>query len=77
MARPEVQRGVGRACRFGMTVPVLAGAGGGLVRSGAGRLSGRKPYRWASSSPEILKRVCPRRSNEGPSAGGPKLHERT
>eukprot|EP00969_Alexandrium_andersonii_P205502 9080406-Alexandrium_andersonii.AAC.1 len=28
-----------------------------------------------SSSPEILRRVCSRRSNEGLSAGDPKLHE--
>eukprot|EP00969_Alexandrium_andersonii_P211904 9358815-Alexandrium_andersonii.AAC.1 len=75
MARPEVQRGVGHACRFGMTVPATAGAGVGSVCADAGRLSVRKPTRWMSSSLEILKRVRLRRSNEGLSAGDPRLHE--
>eukprot|EP00969_Alexandrium_andersonii_P049436 2169855-Alexandrium_andersonii.AAC.1 len=63
MARPEVQRGVGHMCRFGMTAPA-ARAGVGPVRTGAGRLPARKPARWLSSSPEILRRVCLRCSNE-------------
>eukprot|EP00969_Alexandrium_andersonii_P019093 833994-Alexandrium_andersonii.AAC.1 len=48
MTQPEVQRGVGHVCRFGMA-PKSACADGGhqLVR---------KPTRWMSSSPEILKR---------------------
>eukprot|EP00969_Alexandrium_andersonii_P198790 8779036-Alexandrium_andersonii.AAC.1 len=37
MARPEVQRGVGHTCRFGMTAPVAC-AGVGPVPTGAGRL---------------------------------------
>eukprot|EP00969_Alexandrium_andersonii_P056439 2488603-Alexandrium_andersonii.AAC.1 len=57
-ARPEVQRGVGHMCRFGTTAPAPACAGVGPVSTGARRLPVRKPTRWASSSPEILKRVC-------------------
>eukprot|EP00969_Alexandrium_andersonii_P215981 9539997-Alexandrium_andersonii.AAC.1 len=63
MARPEVQRGVGHMCRFGTTAPVAC-AGVGPARTGAGRLSARKPTGWMSSSPEILRRVCLRCSNE-------------
>eukprot|EP00969_Alexandrium_andersonii_P070324 3103979-Alexandrium_andersonii.AAC.1 len=67
MARPEVQCGVGHVCRLGMTAPAAC-AGVGLVRTGAGRLPVRKPTRWMSSFPEILRRVCLRCSNEGLSA---------
>eukprot|EP00969_Alexandrium_andersonii_P338623 14966115-Alexandrium_andersonii.AAC.1 len=63
MARPEVQCGVGRVCRFGMTAPAAC-AGVGPVPTGAGRLPARKPPRWMSTSPEILRRVCLRCSNE-------------
>eukprot|EP00969_Alexandrium_andersonii_P102865 4539183-Alexandrium_andersonii.AAC.1 len=49
MAQPEVQRGVGHMCRFGVAAPKSACAGGG-------RQLVRKPTRWVSSSPEILKR---------------------
>eukprot|EP00969_Alexandrium_andersonii_P172792 7638734-Alexandrium_andersonii.AAC.1 len=64
MARPEVQCGVGHMCRFGATAPVPACAGAGPVCAGAGRPPVRKPTRRMSSSPEILKRVSLRRSNE-------------
>eukprot|EP00969_Alexandrium_andersonii_P053156 2335763-Alexandrium_andersonii.AAC.1 len=68
MAQPEVQCGVGNMCRFGVVAPKSACADGGLQLV-------RKPTRWMSSSPEILKRVCPRCRNEGLPAGDPKLHE--
>eukprot|EP00969_Alexandrium_andersonii_P013016 567985-Alexandrium_andersonii.AAC.1 len=57
LSRPDVESGIGHMCRFGMRVPWSASAGGGnrLVR---------KPTRWASSSPEVLRRVCLRCSNE-------------
>eukprot|EP00969_Alexandrium_andersonii_P065822 2902435-Alexandrium_andersonii.AAC.1 len=55
-------------CRFGMRVPLPASAGGG------GRLA-RKPARWASSSPEVLKRACLRCSNEGLAQGGAQAHD--
>eukprot|EP00969_Alexandrium_andersonii_P177232 7837403-Alexandrium_andersonii.AAC.1 len=58
-----------------MTAPVAARAGVGSAPADAGRLPVRKPTRWMSSAPEILKRVCLRCSNEGRSAGDPKLHE--
>eukprot|EP00969_Alexandrium_andersonii_P061709 2720495-Alexandrium_andersonii.AAC.1 len=35
----------------------------------------RKPTRWVSFSPELLRRVCLRCSNEGLSAGDPKVRE--
>eukprot|EP00969_Alexandrium_andersonii_P206559 9125855-Alexandrium_andersonii.AAC.1 len=75
MARPEVQCGVGHTCRLGMTIPAPACMGVGPVCTGAGRLTVRKPTRWMSCSPEILKRVCLRCSNEGLSAGDPRLRE--
>eukprot|EP00969_Alexandrium_andersonii_P262814 11617563-Alexandrium_andersonii.AAC.1 len=56
MARPEVECGFGHMCRFGMTAPAAASAGVGPASAGAGRLPVRKPTRWVSSSPEILKR---------------------
>eukprot|EP00969_Alexandrium_andersonii_P010641 463380-Alexandrium_andersonii.AAC.1 len=59
-----------------MTAPVPACTGGGPVSTDAGRPLVRKPPRWVSSSPEILKRVCLRRSNEGLPAGDPGLRER-
>eukprot|EP00969_Alexandrium_andersonii_P328985 14536822-Alexandrium_andersonii.AAC.1 len=58
MARLEIQRGVGHVCRFGATAPAAACAGVGPAGPGAGRLPARKPTRWVSSSPEILRRVC-------------------
>eukprot|EP00969_Alexandrium_andersonii_P110288 4866764-Alexandrium_andersonii.AAC.1 len=50
-----------------MRVPWSASAGGGnrLVR---------KPTRWASSSPEVLRRVCLRCSNEGLPSGDGRVH---
>eukprot|EP00969_Alexandrium_andersonii_P207431 9164566-Alexandrium_andersonii.AAC.1 len=51
-----------------MVVPKPASAGG------SGPLLARKPTRWTSSSPEILKRECLRCQNEGLPAGDPKLH---
>eukprot|EP00969_Alexandrium_andersonii_P080632 3553921-Alexandrium_andersonii.AAC.1 len=68
MARPEAQRGVRHMCRFGVTASVPACAGAGPVCVGAGRLPVRKPTRWLSSSPGILRRVCLRCSSEGLSA---------
>eukprot|EP00969_Alexandrium_andersonii_P072152 3184232-Alexandrium_andersonii.AAC.1 len=59
-----------------MTAPAAASAGVEPAFAGVGHLPVRKPTRWMSSSPEILKRVCLRCSNEGLGAGGPKLHER-
>eukprot|EP00969_Alexandrium_andersonii_P324555 14341463-Alexandrium_andersonii.AAC.1 len=56
-------------CQFGMCVPVPASASGG------GRLV-RKRARWASSSPEVLERVCLRCSNEGFPLGDARLHDR-
>eukprot|EP00969_Alexandrium_andersonii_P032902 1436902-Alexandrium_andersonii.AAC.1 len=56
MSRPGVGCGVGHMCRFGMTAPVAARAGVEPVSAGVGRLPMRKPARWMSSSPEILKR---------------------
>eukprot|EP00969_Alexandrium_andersonii_P005628 243757-Alexandrium_andersonii.AAC.1 len=50
MERPEVQCGVGHVRRFGMAAPKPACAGG------SGHQLARKPTRWMSSSPEILKR---------------------
>eukprot|EP00969_Alexandrium_andersonii_P003296 141491-Alexandrium_andersonii.AAC.1 len=58
-----------------MAAPAAASAGVGPAPAGAGRLPVRRPTRWMSSSPEILKRVCLRCSNEGRNAGGPMLHE--
>eukprot|EP00969_Alexandrium_andersonii_P044191 1939123-Alexandrium_andersonii.AAC.1 len=74
MARPEVQCGVGHMCRFSMSAPAAACTGVRPVRTGAGRLPVQKPTRWMSSSPEILRRACLQWSNEGLSAGDPKLH---
>eukprot|EP00969_Alexandrium_andersonii_P263319 11638764-Alexandrium_andersonii.AAC.1 len=51
-----------------MRVPWPASAGGGS------RLA-RKPTRWASSSPEVLRRVCLRRRTEGLSQGGERAHD--
>eukprot|EP00969_Alexandrium_andersonii_P147781 6533999-Alexandrium_andersonii.AAC.1 len=56
-----------------MTAPAAASAGVGPASAGVGRMPVRKPTRWMSSSPEILKRVCLRCSNEGRGAGGPRL----
>eukprot|EP00969_Alexandrium_andersonii_P366866 15469453-Alexandrium_andersonii.AAC.1 len=58
LSQPEVESGVGHTCRFGARIPepAYAGGGGHLVR---------KPTRWASSSPEVLKRARLRCSNEG------------
>eukprot|EP00969_Alexandrium_andersonii_P236117 10424167-Alexandrium_andersonii.AAC.1 len=49
LSEPQVGTVVGHMCRFGMRVsePVSMGVGGPLVR---------KPTRWASSAPEVLKR---------------------
>eukprot|EP00969_Alexandrium_andersonii_P341373 15089892-Alexandrium_andersonii.AAC.1 len=58
-----------------MTAPAAARAGVEPVSTGIGHLPVRKPTRWVSSSPEVLKRVCLRCSNDGLSAGDPKLHE--
>eukprot|EP00969_Alexandrium_andersonii_P111921 4943511-Alexandrium_andersonii.AAC.1 len=58
-----------------MTAPAAASAGGEPACAGVGRLPVRKPTRWASSSPEILRRACLQRSNEGLEAGDPRLHE--
>eukprot|EP00969_Alexandrium_andersonii_P185952 8216093-Alexandrium_andersonii.AAC.1 len=52
-----------------MAVPKPACAGG------SGHQLVRKPTRWMSSSPEILKRVCLRCRSEGLPASDPKLHE--
>eukprot|EP00969_Alexandrium_andersonii_P340352 15044283-Alexandrium_andersonii.AAC.1 len=49
MEHLEVQSGVGHMCRFGMAALKPASAGG------SGPLLARKPTRWMSSSPEILK----------------------
>eukprot|EP00969_Alexandrium_andersonii_P026654 1163107-Alexandrium_andersonii.AAC.1 len=51
-----------------MRVPWPASAGGGS------RLA-RKPTRWASSSPEVLKRVCFRCSNEGLPSGDERARD--
>eukprot|EP00969_Alexandrium_andersonii_P093621 4135713-Alexandrium_andersonii.AAC.1 len=56
LERPEVHNGIGHMCRFGMKTGPPAG--------GASPLLARKPTRWASSSPEVLKRVCLRCANE-------------
>eukprot|EP00969_Alexandrium_andersonii_P087811 3873376-Alexandrium_andersonii.AAC.1 len=55
-------------CRFGMRVSGSAGAGGGgpLVR---------KPTRWASSAPEVLKRAGLRRRSEGLLPRDPRWRE--
>eukprot|EP00969_Alexandrium_andersonii_P268059 11845319-Alexandrium_andersonii.AAC.1 len=60
--RPEVENSIGHMCRFGMQVlwPASAGGGGRLVR---------KPTRWATSSPEVLKHVCLRCTSEGLALG--------
>eukprot|EP00969_Alexandrium_andersonii_P165736 7324088-Alexandrium_andersonii.AAC.1 len=50
-----------------MRVPWAAPAVGG-----SGLL--RKPTRWASSSPEVLRRVCLRCSNEGLPPGDERIH---
>eukprot|EP00969_Alexandrium_andersonii_P112203 4955735-Alexandrium_andersonii.AAC.1 len=65
---PRVDTAVGHMCRFGMqdSEPASAGAGGLLVR---------KPTRWASSAPEVLKRVGLRCANEGRSPLDPRWHE--
>eukprot|EP00969_Alexandrium_andersonii_P272467 12041868-Alexandrium_andersonii.AAC.1 len=55
-------------CRFGVRAPAPASAGGG------GRLV-RKPTRWPSSSPEVLKRVCRRCHNEGLPQGDAQAHD--
>eukprot|EP00969_Alexandrium_andersonii_P220550 9741264-Alexandrium_andersonii.AAC.1 len=64
MARPEVECGIGHMCRFGPTAPAAAGAGVEPAFAGVGHLPVQKPTRWMSYSPEILKRVCLRCSNE-------------
>eukprot|EP00969_Alexandrium_andersonii_P123409 5453942-Alexandrium_andersonii.AAC.1 len=56
MARPEMKCGIGHMCRFGVAAPAAASAGSELAFAGVGRLPVRKPTRWMSSSPEILKR---------------------
>eukprot|EP00969_Alexandrium_andersonii_P284877 12593496-Alexandrium_andersonii.AAC.1 len=58
LEQPEAQSGVGHICRFGMVVPRPASVGG------PGHQLARKPTRRMRSSPEILKRVCLRCSNE-------------
>eukprot|EP00969_Alexandrium_andersonii_P194284 8581711-Alexandrium_andersonii.AAC.1 len=56
MARPGVECGIGHMCRFGVTAPAVASAGSEPAFAGVGCLPVRKPTRWMSSSPEILKR---------------------
>eukprot|EP00969_Alexandrium_andersonii_P323985 14315170-Alexandrium_andersonii.AAC.1 len=62
LSQPEVESRIGDMCRFGMRIPWPASVGGG------GRLV-RKPTRWASLSPEVLKRVR-LRCQRGPGAWG-------
>eukprot|EP00969_Alexandrium_andersonii_P352324 15437413-Alexandrium_andersonii.AAC.1 len=64
MEQPWAQWGVGHACRFGMAAPAPVRAGDGSARTDARGHLVRKPTRWTSSSPEILKRACLRCSNE-------------
>eukprot|EP00975_Prorocentrum_lima_P010596 2249523-Prorocentrum_lima.AAC.1 len=56
IARPGVESGIGHMCRFGMTAPAAIGAGSGSAPAAARDLPVRKPTRWMSSAPEILKR---------------------
>eukprot|EP00969_Alexandrium_andersonii_P097609 4310296-Alexandrium_andersonii.AAC.1 len=56
VSRPGVGSGVGHVCRFGTTAPVATGAGSGPASAVARYLPVRKPIRWMSSAPEILKR---------------------
>eukprot|EP00969_Alexandrium_andersonii_P300713 13294228-Alexandrium_andersonii.AAC.1 len=58
-----------------MTAPAATGAGSGPASAAARDLPVRKPTRWVSSAPEILKRACLRCGNEGLGSGGPRLHE--
>eukprot|EP00969_Alexandrium_andersonii_P118422 5237396-Alexandrium_andersonii.AAC.1 len=58
-----------------MAAPAPTCTGTEPACTGVGRQSVRKPRRWVSSSPEILKRVYFRRSNEGLSVGDPQLRE--
>eukprot|EP00969_Alexandrium_andersonii_P014960 654020-Alexandrium_andersonii.AAC.1 len=46
MARPDVERGIGHMCRFGMTAPAANSAGAEPASAGVGRLPVRKPTRW-------------------------------
>eukprot|EP00969_Alexandrium_andersonii_P164015 7248844-Alexandrium_andersonii.AAC.1 len=46
--------------------PASAGVGGPLVR---------KPTRWASSAPEVLRRVGLQRANEGQQPSDPRWRE--
>eukprot|EP00969_Alexandrium_andersonii_P140047 6195427-Alexandrium_andersonii.AAC.1 len=46
----------------------------GPSHGGAGRQLVRKPTRWASSAPEVLKRTCLHCTNEGGADAG-SLHQ--
>eukprot|EP00969_Alexandrium_andersonii_P248938 11001634-Alexandrium_andersonii.AAC.1 len=67
LSEPQVATVVGHMCRFGMRVsePVRTGVGGWLAR---------KPTRWASSAPEVLKRMGLRCRNEGLRPQDPRWH---
>ena len=65
LAEKEVQPTVGHMCRHGMRMT----APGGVLRLV------RKPTRWASSAPEVLRRVALRCRNEGRRPGNPGWHQ--
>eukprot|EP00969_Alexandrium_andersonii_P360521 15455548-Alexandrium_andersonii.AAC.1 len=66
---PGVSGGVGHMRRFGVRA-TSAESSGGIAQLA------RKPTRRASSSPEILKRLCPRCSSEGGLPGDSRVHAR-
>eukprot|EP00969_Alexandrium_andersonii_P189981 8394357-Alexandrium_andersonii.AAC.1 len=69
LSDPQAGAVVGHMCCFGVRVcePARAGVRGPLVR---------KPTRWASSAPEVLKRVGLRCTNEGLQPSDLRWHER-
>ena len=67
LAIPGVGTVVGHMCRQGMRIQAPDGR----------ILPVRKPTRWASSAPEVLKRLGLRCTNEGCRPGDPRWHEHT
>eukprot|EP00969_Alexandrium_andersonii_P064501 2840987-Alexandrium_andersonii.AAC.1 len=68
LAEPGVSSAAGHMCRLGVRVP---------DSSVAQRTSGhaRKPTRWASSAPELLRRLGARCINEGRSSSDPRRRQ--
>ena len=67
LSKPGVNSVVGHMCRQGMRIQAPDGR----------ELPVRKPTRWASSAPEVLRRLGARCTNEGLRPGGPGWHDHT